>query len=837
MNEGSITVTASPRHALILSSTSFSVLAYEILLLRLMSIGQWHHLAYMVISMALLGFGAAGTFLFLMHKQIMKNPDEWLIFIAGATAVSFPLCFSLSQKIGLDPLLIIWQPIQWIKMLAVYLVLAIPFLLAGGIVGIILTGARSFIHRMYTVDLVGAGCGALCIIPALYTTTPWNLLLVLGLIVILGSVWSCFQIRYRIIGPLTLLISLSLMTISFIIMPPQPVIHEAKSLPMTMALPDARIEVERNGPLGKIQVIGSSAIRHAPGLSLKFGLAHEDQDIVIPTQKALFLDADGLSPITSFKESIDDLKYLGYTSMALPYHIRQQKKVLVVGAGGGSDVLTALLDNSSDIVALEANQQVADILLGPLADFSGNLYSRPEVRLIVKEGREYIHSSDEIFDLIQISMIDSYVNSAGGLHSATESYLFTVEAFDQFIKHLDSSGILAISQWLKFPPRNSLRIFTTALAALSRTNISSSPEKHLLFIRSWKTFTILVSKMPFTEDEIQKTRDFCSKRNFDIVYYTNMKQEEANQFDVLDSPLYFNSANLLSGVDAESFLDEYIFDVSACRDDRPFFSHFFRWQKAPDLYSNLKREWLPLIELGYVFILATSLQVIFAGLLLILLPLVFLRRIKRRSSGSETAVGLSEIIGILVYFSAIGAGFMFLEMAFLSKYALILSHPVYSASVVLATVLIFAGIGSLSVRYIQKLSYGFLWAPVVIILCWIIFHWFGGESIVSTALKWPFVKRLAFSVLWLSVPAFFMGWAFPAGLARVLENHPGFVPWAWGINGCASVLGAVLGKCIAVEMGFRFLMFSAWVLYIIAVVIFYLVIARPKRSLDSIPVQ
>ncbi len=169
-------ITVAPRHAILLSATSASVLAYEILLMRLLSIGQWHNYAYMAISMALLGFGAAGSLLFLFFERIRRNPEEWLVFLSGATAVSFSLSFSLSQKVGLDPLQLVWQPAQWWAMLLTYLLIAVPFLLAGGIVGIILSGAGVQAHRMYAVDLLGAGCWVLAFVPALYLAPQWAIL-------------------------------------------------------------------------------------------------------------------------------------------------------------------------------------------------------------------------------------------------------------------------------------------------------------------------------------------------------------------------------------------------------------------------------------------------------------------------------------------------------------------------------------------------------------------------------------------------------------------------------------------------------------------------------------
>ncbi|UCF56736.1 MAG: SAM-dependent methyltransferase, partial [Deltaproteobacteria bacterium] len=494
--------TVAPRHAILLTTTSASVLAYEILIMRLLSIGQWHHFAYMAISMALLGFGAAGSMLFLFFNRIQGSLEEWLVGLAGATAVSFSLAFSLSQKVGLDPLQLVWQPTQWLTMLFTYLLMAIPFLLAGGIVGIILTGAGEQAHRMYAVDLLGAGFGALAVVPTLYLGPPWIILPVLGYLILFGALWCCLKLRRRKMGGFTLLIAAGLLTMVYVIVPPVPKIHHTKALPMTLSFPDARIEAKKMGPLGMVHVVGSGLIRHVPGLSLNFGLNAESGHTDLPKQKGIFIDADALSPISRFTGDLDELEYLNFTTMALPYHIRQPARLLVVGAGGGTDVLLGLRHRVPKITALEANQQVADLLLRPFAQFSGHLYTQPQVRLEVREARQFLHATEARFDLIQLSLLDSFVTSAGGLHSATETYLYTTKAFELYLSHLNDSGMLAVTRWLKLPPRDSLRIVSTALSALRRMQISLQPEKHLLFIRSWKTSTILMSKTPFTPAEI-----------------------------------------------------------------------------------------------------------------------------------------------------------------------------------------------------------------------------------------------------------------------------------------------------------------------------------------------
>ena len=812
----SLPQTVSPAHAVLLASTSISVLAYEILLMRLLSISQWQHYAYMVISMALMGFGASGSFLFLLFGRIKKNPDAWLIPLSWLTALSYLITFSFSQKLGLDPLQLIWQPAQWVKMLLTYLITALPFLFAGGIIGIILTGARKKVHRMYAIDLIGAGAGALGIMPALYWGPPWRLLPILGTLIIAGSFWCVLKMKQRGLGIITTVLVLALLFSSDIVMPPAPVIHESKDLPGILAFPDAQIEFENHSPLGMVQVVDSSLVRHVPGLSLNFGLNTDNGNSDLPRQKALLIDADGLSPITSFQGNTNELAHLSYTSMALPFHIRQPKNLLIIGSGGGTDILLGLFKHVPEIIALESNSQILDLLQNRYADFSGNLHSRPGIKLINRQARQFLAATDNHFDLIQISLTDSFGNSAGGLQSSSESYLYTVEAFTQYLDCLSDSGLLAITRWIKLPPRDSLKTVLTAVTALRKKGHSNDPGRNLLLIRSWKTFTLVISKKPFTSDQIDAARNFCNEMSYDIVYYHGMREDQANRYDVLDSPDYYRSVKTLLSNDGDDFQKKYTFNISPATDNRPYFSHFFRWDMALVLFKNLQKELFPMIEIGYLIIFATLIQAIFTGSIFILVPLLLLRWFRNNAEISREPLVSSKIISMISYFFCVGMAFMFLEMTFISKFTLLLSHPVYSVSVILATVLVFAGWGSLWTRASSKVSRKTLWISVLAITGWVIIDYTAGDHLYGLILGFEFSYRLIFTIIFVSIPSFFMGWPFPWGLRLAATHFPTHLPWAWGINGCASVIGAVLGKCLAINFGFRSVMLFACLLYLIA---------------------
>jgi len=827
MEDKTKTPLVTPRHALLLFFTSASVLAYEILLMRLLSISFWYHFAYMVISLALLGFGAAGSFLFLLSRRVYGNMDTWLVLLAGAASLSFPLAFSLAKEIGLDPLQLAWQNAEWIKMSATYLVMAIPFLLSGGIVGIILSAAGRDIPKMYAADLLGAGFGCMAVVPALYLGPPWLLLPLLSGSVLASAGWCCARTAWGGKGILVLPLTGTLILACYVLLPPVPQIHHTKALPMTMTFPDAKVEAEREGPLGLIHVVGSSLIREVPGLSLNYGLHGKGQEGILPSQKTIFSDGDALSTITRFNGDLTEMEHLDFTTMALPYHVRPLKKVLVIGAGGGTDVLLALKEKASSVAALESNAQVGELMTGPFAGFSGHLYSRPEVQLLIQEARQFLHGTENRFDLIQLSLLDSFGGSAAGLYSAAESYLYTTEAFGLYLSRLSDSGILAVTRWLKLPPRDSLRVFATALSALREAGISKKPEEHIVLIRSWKTSTLLVSRAPFMAGEIEKVRAFSDRRSFDVDYFSGMREDVANRYDVQKEATSFKGATSLAGSESESFLKTYLFDVSPTTDDRPYFSHFFRWDKAWALLQQLRKEFLPFVEIGYVLIVATLVQAVVAGGALILVPLLGLRRAGEWAKGGLSA---RAVLGTLCYFGFIGFAFMFLEMALLPKYILLLSHPIYSTAVVLGAVLVFAGFGSLSVRHVESKS---LWVAVTCVCAWVLIQALVEERVFGWAFGWSFGGRLALTVVMVGSLSFFLGWPFPVGLRETSFRHPSLVPWAWGMNGCASVIGAVLGKMISMSVGLRMTMVVAALLYLLSAIVFRFTFQeRTERKCD-----
>jgi hypothetical protein len=407
-----------------------------------------------------------------------------------------------------------------------------------------------------------------------------------------------------------------------------------------------------------------------------------------------------------------------------------------------------------------------------------------------------------------VALLDSFNASSAGLYALSENYLYTQEAFAVYLEHLRPGGILGITRWTKVPPRDSLKIFATAIAASRQAGVTK-PENNLLMIRSWNTSTLLVKNEAFNNEEIKRLKTFCRERWFDLVHYPGIAPGEANRYNQLQEPWYFEGAQALLGPGRDRFLDGYKFDIHPTTDDKPYFSRFLKLQTLPELLALKERGGLPLLEWGYLVLMATLVLAISASVLLVLLPLW----LKRRSEPGERGLQWR----FLVYFAAVGTAFMFVEIAFIQKLILFLHHPLYAVSVVLCFFLVFAGLGSLvSTRWraqvpLLLISTGI--GVIAVLYTLALSSLFEHLALVSTPVK------ILVSALLIAPLAFLMGMPFPLGLDVVVQRLPSWIPWAWGVNGSASVVGTILAMLLAIHVGFVLVVYLAVALYLLGALV------------------
>jgi spermidine synthase len=794
---------------LAVASLSAATLAYEILLMRLLSIRQWHHFAYMIISLALLGYGASGTFLSLSRARLRHRAPALMCSAAGLFGVTVLTNVTLTHGLPLNPLELLWDSRQWLSLLALYVLLSVPFFCAATGIGVALTQWSGRIHWLYQGDLLGAGGGALSIVLALFVFPPSTCLRLVSLLGFVAASLAARQWTTPRWLPILLLGGGGLLASMW----PQPWLTPQpsayKGLTQTLRLPQAKVLSEQFSPLGWLTVVQSPVIplRYAPGMSLH-------SPVEPPPQLGLFSDGDAMGVITQTSGSPQSLVYVDFLTAALPYHLLNQPTVLVLGAGGGMDVLLAQYHQARSIVGVELNPHVVEMVQRVYGDFAGHLYSASNVQIHVAEARSFVTRSQSHYDLIHLALLDSLSAAAAGVHALSEHYLYTVEALHLYLRHLRPGGLLAMTRWLQLPPRDSLKLVATALTALERAGVAQ-PAQHLVLIRSWQTTTLLVKHSPFTTDEVTRVRQFCATRAFDVVYYPGMTAQEANRYNQLDTPDFFEAVLALVGPARREFQRRYKFHITPATDDRPYFFHFFKWAALPELMALHRQGGMALLESGYVLLIATLLQAVVAALLLILLPLLVWRRRSRALPYTWATGG---------YFLALGLAFMFLEISSMQRFVLFLGHPLYAIAVVLSGFLLFAGLGSgcgaaLTRRFPQLATTRLVALAVsgvsgfTLLLLWLLPPLFAWASPLAPGFKILLTLGL------LAPLAFCMGLPFPLGLAQVAAHVPEMVPWAWGINGCASVVSVMLATLLAMHCGFTAVTLLAVVLYGIAAVI------------------
>ena len=775
---------------------SAAAIGYEILLLRLFSIIQWHHFAYMIISLALLGYGVSGTFLAIAGRWPQRSYTA--LFAANAVFFGFSSvgCFLLAQRVPFNPLELLWEPRQFLLLAAIYVLLSIPFFFAANCIGLSFYRFRGRVGRIYGSDLLGAGVGAAGVIVLLLALSPSEALRALGA---LGPVAAALAVFGSGVNRRWLAAALLAATAAVPLLLPGPWtdlrMSPYKGLSQALRVSGTKVVEQRFSPFGLLSVVESRKIpfRHAPGLSLLSPAGP-------PDQLAVFTDGGAFTVINRYRENEAPPAYLDFLTSALPYRLLRRPKVLVVGAGGGTDVLQALYHRAESIDAVELNPRMADLMRRDYAAFAGRIFDRQNVRLHVIEARAFAAASEDRFDLIQMALVDAFGPSSAGLLALNESYLYTVEALERFLARLAPGGLLAITRWTKLPPRDGPKLLATAIAALRKSGVAR-PERRLALIRSWKTSTLLVKNGEFSGDDVAVIRRFCRRRAFDIAYMPGLLAEETNRHNRLGRDYFFEAASALLGAGGEDFAGRYKYDIAPATDDRPYFFNFFKWRLLPEVFGLRGMGGLGLMEWGYPVLAATLVQAAAAGLLLILLPLWIGGR------GGTAPSGIRRH-RVLIYFLALGLAFLFVEIAFIQKFILFLIHPLYAAAVVLSAFLVFAGLGSLfSTRLRQRGIAGTRPGNPCLLAAAAIAAIAAGllallPSLLPLLAPLPEPVKVVVTFLLIAPLAFFMGMPFPLGLARLGEQDAKLIPWAWAINGCASVLAAVLATLLAVEFGF-----------------------------------
>lgn len=795
--------------------TSCAALVFEISLTRIFSVSLWYHFAFMVVSIALLGYGASGSFLMIAPQIKETDIAKYLFYLSILFSISIPVSYVVANKIPFDPVKISWDIHQLYFIFFYYLIYALPFFFAGLIISIALANLSGKSHTIYFFDLIGAATGSIL---ALFVFSLFGEggVFVGSFIGMLGAVFFQFSCQSKVKMGIIALLIFSLTVL--LIQQPDFVklrISPYKGLKVALQYPGARLVKSKWNSFSRLDVVKSPAIRFAPGLSLKYlGL--------LPEQVGFAIDGGNLTAITKYSGNREILKFIDFLPASAPYYLKKDlKNVLVLEPGGGLDILSALHYQLTDIKVIERNRLVYNLIKKDYADFSGNIYSKKEVSVEIGEGRNLLKGKSDTFDLIQISPSNIFGPASTVVQGLNEDYRYTEEAFQELYNHLSPQGLLNITLFLHPPPREELRLFNILYSALEERGFSN-PKKHIFIFRSWGTITFIVKKTEFVLSEIDRLKGFCRSLWFDVVYYHGINETELNKFNKFDKPIYHNSIiSIIQPERREKFLKNYLFDVSSVTDNKPYFYHFFKWDRFYDLYKSMGDKWQPLVEGGYI-VPIVFVQAFFASMVFILLPAFLAGRLKtllgKRSEKPDFKVFKKGMGNYLAYFFLIGLGFMFIEVVIIQKFILLLDHPVYSFATVIFSFLMSAGVGSfVSGKYSRIRMLGI--NKIIYILCGMVLLFYLLLSWWEKVLFLPLITRQILAVLFIFPFGLLMGMPFPMGIKKLESFSPSSIPWAWCINGCASVLSSVLAILLAIRWGFHTVLFCALGSYILAAVI------------------
>jgi len=779
---------------------SASTLCLEISLTRYFSITKQYHFAFFVVSIAFLGFGASGSFLSLSKKMSSKDPERVLSSTSLLFAVSIFLSFIVTNAIPFDVFRLVWERHQIFYIILYYFLLSIPFLFAGLTISFALSKMPQLVNKIYFFDLVGAGCGTLMAVFIFFPKGDRGVILIIVLFALCASMSFGFRRHLLFRSALIILVLISIVLIlaspawlSFRISP-------FKGLPLALRYSEAKIVITKWNSISRIDVLESPLIRFAPGLSLTF-------QNKLPDQVGLSIDGGELTAVTRLHDRDEAaMDFLSFMPSSFPYQLARKLRVLIIAPKGGVDVLAAHVNKAERIKVIENNPLIEKILRQELSAYTGGLYSTKSLAVISSNIRTSIKNETDPYDLIVLSLTDILGAAGTGLYGFGEKHLFTIESFESILDKLAPNGIASMTLYLLPPPRQELRTLSTWITALE--NKGKNPKEHLLSLRSWGTISYFIKNRPFSPTEIQVMKDFAEKNLFDLVYYPGIRPEEANIHNRFEKPLYYNYCqNLLSPEKRATFYKNYLFQVHPVSDDRPFFNNFFKAGKIKQAYESFGQKWLPFLQ-GEFIIPLILLQALVVASLMILAPLL---RLKRGIAGEGRLFWK-----VFMYFGLIGMGFMFVEITFIQKFILILGHPLYSISLIIFSLLLSSGLGSLFSKKVlhrnvtTNLRRSIIICSGLIFLSLVLF-----PILYRHATGLPLVFKGILTLLFIFPLGFIMGFPFPTGIGFLEKKARHLIPWAWATNAFSSVINSVLALLVAFEGGYSLVLLMAGCCYLL----------------------
>jgi spermidine synthase len=779
--------------------TSLGLIALEIGITRVFSTMIWYHLSFLAISLAMLGFSLGGILLLVFPSIVRPERKNAL-----------PLCaFLFALSLAAGTLYIYFQPsviaffrqafslgpnrASVLYFLVMLLLFICTFVLSGLTLSTAISRQASEISRVYFANLLGSGLGCLLIIVMLSRLGAFKALLIVALLAAAASV--CFMDRLRRSSPL--LYGLNGALILALLLPlflTRPDAIFARSLFTRRDVTDEnRLYRKWNSfscvdfykPEKESQIVydGEQASAYYEGL---WGLSRRYEGKMLDPIKVI-IDSWAITSINKVEPDTLDLDIYDYLPTNLAYQIKTTPKVLIMGAGGGIDVLSALHYKARHIRAVEINPTIVEAVREKFAEYAGHIYDRPDVEVIVAEGRHYINKDTDTYDLIQLSGVDTLSGAQASSYSFSESYLYTLEAFEEYLNHLESDGIVTFLRFAFKKPREMLRLFTTAAEALRRQGVQDVG-KHMIVVHSNVLIfaNIMVKKSPFSPEEVAQIEKVVEDKGFRFLY---------NPYSDGDNEYY---AFLRSG-NWRQFYEAYPYRIYPVTDDDPF---FFNYTKLGSVLRLPEEKLYWLYWVGQTILFYGLLFVLVLSILFVFLPLFFYRK--------RTIPGRNRF---LLYFLGLGLAFMFVEILLMQRFTLFLGQPIYSLALVLFSLLVFAGLGSYVTRGLAFSRTRTILTTFGLLALTLVATYLATGPLFRSMIKQDIWVRVVLSVALLAPPSFLMGFPFPLAVRLADRIAQPMVPWGWAVNGYASVVGSFLSVLLGLSLGFTKVYFIAIVIY------------------------
>lgn len=761
---------------------SLATLGFELMLTRIFSVTLHYHFAFMVISVALLGLAIAGVTLYLL-------PRLFDVRAAARYAAVLSLLFALSSLWALrvaadNPIDVKSWRTSVGAFVSVYLGAVAPFLCSGMALSLAIASARERIGQVYAFDLVGAALGCVFVVVALPAFGgPGAIVANAGIAAAAALAFSLSNTPVRRFDRIAAAVG-AVCCIGF------------------FALGASESDAQRLGAVrNPYKAMGKR--------NVEFERWNAFSQVAVSREHGhRWITIDGGAATRIWPASV---KNGGYEAArrdsevrvaSLAYALRNQGTALIIGPGGGTDIISALHYGVPRVVGVEVNPIIVNaIMLDAYADFSGNLYSDPRVSIAADEGRSYVRRSKEKYSSIQATLVDTWAASAAGAYTLSENNLYTLEAFDEFIDKLEPNGILTVTRWYAPQAREEfLRLCAIARAALERRGVSPEHVRRHFAVAhdAGRRGTMLVSRGPFSRDDIDRLATFAHANRLRLLYApvavsgpqaptrsgTNSRFQDAYLTRFLEAP------------DAAQFVSELSFDARPPTDDRPFFFFRRRPSDLPKAFMNLFFEDEKNPNIGFAFILAVLTLTCVLTLVFVLAPMLLLRGRALRGGRVQ--------LRVLGYFLCLGLAFILVEVGFMQKFVLFLGHPIYALAVVLATLLLASGLGSALSSFGAR-RWGvqaFVRRTIAVLALILLVYAVGLQPFFHALIGIPFVARVAIAVILVFIPGLLMGTLLPSGVRTANAVSEDVVAWAWGLNGATSVVGSVLAVLLSMNGGF-----------------------------------